>query len=280
MTRNKLYSGTSNYVASAELQEIVYVAITLERPLLVRGEPGTGKTLLATSIAESLALPIITWFIKSTSKAQEGLYTYDTVQRLNDSRFGDGDIRDIRRYIKLGPLGRAFQNEKQTVVLIDEIDKADLEFPNDLLNELDVMEFEILETGDLIKAKQRPIVIITSNAEKELPDAFLRRCIFHYITFPTAELMSKIIAVHHPKVSEKLIAQCLNKFYWLREQTEISKLPSTSELIDWIAALVKGGVDLKVIETEFPFLGTLLKKENDFLQIKKTNRPSWHKKSS
>ncbi len=232
-------------------------------PLLIRGEPGTGKTQLARAIAEDLRHPLYTWHVKSTSKAQDGLYVYDTVQRLNDSRFGTGDVRDIKQYIKLGPLGRAFQSTERCIVLIDEIDKADLEFPNDLLHELDAMSFAIPETGETIKASKRPVIVITSNAEKELPDAFLRRCIFHYISFPQPDEMKRILAVHHPKIEETLLSQCLVRFYWLREQSDIRKKPSTSELIDWIGALLRGGISAQQLEKDLPFLGVLLKKEQD-----------------
>jgi MoxR-like ATPase len=270
MGEAQTFKGTKTYIASAELQEIVNVACDLERPLLIRGEPGTGKTVLARAIAESLQLPLLTWHVKSSSKAQDGLYVYDTVQRLNDSRFGTGDVQDIKKYIKLGPLGKAFQSPQRSIVLIDEIDKADMEFPNDLLHELDAMSFYIAETSETISASKRPIIIITSNAEKELPDAFLRRCIFHYIAFPEAEEMKQILKVHHPLVEAKFISQCLVRFYWLREQAEIRKKPSTSELVDWIGALVRGGIDAKQVEKDLPFLGVLLKKEND-LQTYRNN---------
>ncbi|MEK6607144.1 MAG: MoxR family ATPase [Myxococcota bacterium] len=268
IVRNE-FRGTESYIASQELQGAVNVAMALARPLLVRGEPGTGKTLLARAIAEGLGLDLITWHVKSTSKAHDGLYVYDTVQRLNDSRFGDGQVSDIRKYIKLGPLGRAFASEELLVLLIDEVDKADMEFPNDLLHELDAMSFDIVETGDTVKAKKRPIVIITSNAEKELPDAFLRRCIFHYIAFPETELMREIVRVHHPKLDDELLAQCLVRFYWVRDQAEIRKRPSTSELIDWIGALLHGGIDREKLERELPFVGVLLKKEGDVEAIRK-----------
>jgi MoxR-like ATPase len=257
------FSGTDSYLTNDALETAVNCALALERPLLVKGEPGTGKTLLARHVAEGLGLPLDSWHIKSTSKAEDGLYVYDTVQRLNDARFGDGNVRDIRSYIRLGPLGRVFTAQSRQVLLIDEIDKADLEFPNDILREIDEMRFTVLETGDEIVAAQRPMVIITSNNEKELPDAFLRRCVFHFIDFPDVAQMREIIAVHHPKVEQKLIEQVLLKFYWLRDQKELRKRPSTSELIDWITALVRAGVDPARLEAEIPFMGALLKNEQD-----------------
>ena len=257
------FKGTEEYIASGPLIDAVNCAIALERPLLIKGEPGTGKTLLARHVSEGLGMPMESWHIKSTSKAADGLYVYDTIQRLNDARFGDGDVKDIRRYIKLGALGRSFAAEQRHVLLIDEVDKADLEFPNDLLLELDEMRFSITETGDEIAAKQRPIVIITSNNEKELPDAFLRRCVFHFIDFPEPELMRDIVDVHHPHLDATLLDQVLIKFYWLRSQDELRKKPSTSELIDWIAALLRSGATPGQVEQHLPFLGTLLKNEQD-----------------
>lgn len=257
------YAGTADYVASEELCQIVNVALALGRPLLVKGEPGTGKTLLAKSIAEGLSLPLLIWNIKSTTKAKDGLYVYDTVQRLYDSQFGDHNVADIKQYIKLGQLGEAFVSETPVVLLIDEIDKADLEFPNDLLWELDMMNFYIPETGETIAARQRPIVIITSNAEKELPDAFLRRCLFHYIAFPYPELMEKIVRVHFANLEKKLLREALSAFYWLREVPGLQKKPSTSELLDWIQALIIGGVAPERVQAEMPFLGVLLKKNQD-----------------
>ncbi len=257
------FHGTDGYIASRSLVEAVNCSIALERPLLIKGEPGTGKTLLARHVAEGLGMPMESWHIKSTSKATEGLYVYDTLQRLNDARFGDGNVGDISSYIKLGPLGRVFEAEQRHVLLIDEVDKADLEFPNDILRELDEMCFTIMETNTEVVAKQRPVVIITSNNEKELPDAFLRRCVFHFIDFPERELMKEIIAVHHPNLDTKLLDQVLVKFYWLRGQSELRKKPSTAELIDWIAALLRSGISEQQLESHIPFLGSLLKNEQD-----------------
>ena len=257
------FTGTDSYLASAELRDAVNVAIALEKPLLIKGEPGTGKTRLAEAIAQDLGLELLTWNVKSTSKARDGLYVYDTVQRLNDARFDDRDISDISQYIKLGPLGQSFRTSGRRVLLIDEIDKADMEFPNDLLHELDQMSFQIDETGETVTAEHRPIVLITSNNEKELPDAFLRRCVFHFIAFPDKEMMNDIVGVHHPEVEEELVRQVLIAFYWLREQTEIRKRPSTSELIDWIAALRRAGIAAETLQEKLPFLGVLLKREQD-----------------
>lgn len=257
------FRGSDDYIVSDELRNSVNIAIALQKPLLIKGEPGTGKTMLAESIAKSLDMKLIIWNIKSTTKAQEGLYVYDTVQRLYDSQFGESDVSDIKQYIKLGKLGEAFASENQVVLLIDEIDKADLEFPNDLLWELDQMSFYIPETKETITAKTRPIVIITSNAEKELPDAFLRRCIFHYIAFPDSEAMEKIIKVHHPNLDKKLLVQAMESFYAIRNMSNIQKKPSTSELIDWIQALVVGGISPAKIKKELPFMGVLLKKNED-----------------
>jgi MoxR-like ATPase len=258
------FAGTKKYITSPELRHAVNVAVALGRPLLVKGEPGTGKTLLARAIAEDLGMRLISWNVKSTSKAQDGLYVYDTVRRLQDSRFGEHDVSDIRKYIRLGPLGEALAGEERVVLLIDEIDKADLEFPNDLLHELDSMEFTVIETGDRHVARQRPVVIITSNAEKELPDPFLRRCVFHFIEFPDEEMMARIVKVHHPDLAEKLTKQCIARFYWLRGVQGIRKRPSTSELIDWIGALVCAGISADKIASELPFLGALLKRPEDF----------------
>jgi len=258
------FKGSSDYVTSEPLRNAVNVSIALGRPLLIRGEPGTGKTLLSHSIARGLEKDLLIWNVKSTTKAQEGLYVYDTVQRLNDSRFGDKDVSDIKHYIKLGKLGQAFASTEQVVLLIDEVDKADIEFPNDLLNELDEMTFYIPETNETISATHRPITVITSNAEKELPDAFLRRCIFHYIEFPAPELMEEIVRVHFPDIKSNLLREALKAFYSLREIDEFRKKPSTSELIDWIRALIVSGVTQDDVSKEMHFLGTLLKKETDY----------------
>ena len=266
---NDTFQGTKSYVASPELLGAVNIAGALQKPLLVKGEPGTGKTMLAQAVAEALGKKLIVWSVKSTTKAQDGLYVYDVVQRLYDSQFGNAGVDDIAKYIKLGKLGEAFSADEQVVLLIDEIDKADLEFPNDLLWELDRMEFYIPETKETVKAKHRPIVIITSNAEKELPDAFLRRCIFHYIAFPDPEQMEKIVRVHFNDLDETLLRQAMEAFYFLRSIDSIEKKPSTSELVDWIRALELSGIDPERIRREIPFAGVLLKKDKDVVAMER-----------
>ena len=256
------------YILSPELRRIVEAARILERPLLLKGEPGTGKTSLAYALAEMLGYDLLTWQVKSSTRAQDGLYTYDTVQRLNDARFGSGDVGDIKRYIKLGPLGQAFSADKPVVLLIDEIDKADLEFPNDLLHEIDVMDFVVIETNERIKAKHRPLIIITSNAERELPDAFLRRCLFHYIEFPDVQQMSEILMVHYPDLGDALLKNAMDKFFALRQIPGVRKKPSTSELIDWIRVLVAEKTDPNLIQ-EIRDLGILLKKDTDINRVQK-----------
>ena len=269
---NQAFTGSSHYVASEDLMNTVNIAMTLQKPLLIKGEPGTGKTMLAQAVAEALGKKLIIWNVKSTTKAQDGLYVYDVVQRLYDSQFGNEGVDDIAKYIKLGKLGEAFQADEQVVLLIDEVDKADLEFPNDLLWELDQMEFYIPETKETVRAKQRPIVIITSNAEKELPDAFLRRCVFHYIEFPDQQQMEAILRVHFDKLDEELVRQALAAFYWVRDLRGIEKKPSTSELVDWLRAMVAGGVDPDRITREIPFAGVLLKKDKDLQTLQRNKR--------
>lgn len=264
--KSSRYQGTQDYVASEDLQQVVNVSLAIGRPLLLKGEPGTGKTLLAASIAESLDRPLLRWNIKSTTKAVDGLYVYDTVQRLNDSRFGGGNVSDIKHYIKLGKLGQAFTADQPVVLLIDEIDKADLEFPNDLLAEIDELRFYIPETDEEISARHRPMVVITSNSEKELPDPFLRRCVFHFIEFPDEAMMSKIVKVHFPDLEQELMRAAIQKFYEVRRLPNLKKAPSTSELIDWVHALLAMGMDGKKILEEAPMIGVLLKNEQDVLK--------------
>ncbi|MCH4095782.1 MAG: MoxR family ATPase [Acidaminococcus provencensis] len=259
----KEFKGTFTYIASEDLLRSVNIAAALGKPLLVKGEPGTGKTVLAEEVAKALELPLYIWSIKSTTKAQDGLYLYDAVQRLYDSQFGTAGVDDISRYIHLGKLGEAFQSQKQAVLLIDEIDKADLEFPNDLLWELDKMEFYIPETKETVKAIHKPIVIITSNAEKELPDAFLRRCIFHYIAFPEPDTMREIVLAKFPTLAEDLLESATAAFYKLRKLPDINKKPSTAELLDWIQALLIGGVPADKLNEKLPYIGVLLKKTED-----------------
>jgi len=244
------FTGTESYVATNDLMVAVNAAVTLERPLLVKGEPGTGKTVLAIEVAKALGAPLLTWHIKSTTKAQQGLYEYDAVSRLRDGQLGEERVRDIRNYIKKGKLWDAFTGDQRPVLLIDEIDKADIEFPNDLLLELDRMEFFVYETGETIRAVNRPIVIITSNNEKELPDAFLRRCFFHYIRFPDRETMEKIVEVHYPGVQKTLVRDAMNVFYELRETPGLKKKPSTSELLDWLKLLMVEDLPPEALRTK------------------------------
>ena len=262
------FTGTGDYVATDDLMVAVNAAITLERPLLVKGEPGTGKTELARQVAQGLDLPIIEWNVKSTTKAQQGLYEYDAVSRLRDSQLGDEKVHDVANYIKRGKLWEAFTASEKTVLLIDEIDKADIEFPNDLLQELDRMEFHVYETGETVKAEIRPIVIITSNNEKELPDAFLRRCFFHYISFPDEQTMRKIIDVHHPGIKSSLVSEALSQFFEIRETRGLKKKPSTSEVLDWLKLLLADDLDAGDLKRDgknaLPKLhGALLKNEQD-----------------
>ncbi|MGB1402689.1 MAG: AAA family ATPase, partial [Porticoccaceae bacterium] len=263
------FTGTDNYVATEELQMAVNAAVTLQRPLLIKGEPGTGKTLLAEEVAKSLGMPLLSWHIKSTTKAQQGLYEYDAVSRLRDSQLGSDKVHDIGNYIKRGKLWEAFTADQQVVLLIDEIDKADIEFPNDLLLELDKMEFHVYETGETIKAVQRPIVIITSNNEKELPDAFLRRCFFHFINFPDRSTMQRIIDVHFPKIKKKLVDEALDIFFDVRKIPGLKKKPSTSELVDWLKLVMSDDIPEDILTNRDPtkaippLYGALLKNEQD-----------------
>ena len=262
------FTGTETYVATDDLTVAVNAAVTLERPLLVKGEPGTGKTELARQVAASLGLPIIEWHVKSTTRAQQGLYEYDAVSRLRDSQLGDERVNDVRNYIRRGKLWEAFERDDRCVLLIDEIDKADIEFPNDLLQELDRMEFHVYETGETVRAQRRPIVIITSNNEKELPDAFLRRCFFHYISFPDMETMRRIVDVHFPDIRESLLTAALTRFYEIRDMSGLKKKPSTSEVLDWLKLLL--AEDLTAEDLRAPgkdalprLHGALLKNEQD-----------------
>ena len=263
------FEGTKNYIATEDLRIAVNAAITLERPLLIKGEPGTGKTVLAEEISKALKMPLITWHIKSTTKAQQGLYEYDAITRLRDSQLGDEKVKEIKNYIKRGKLWDSFESDERPILLIDEIDKADIEFPNDLLQELDRMEFYVYETNETIKAVKRPVVIITSNNEKELPDAFLRRCFFHYISFPDTKTMEKIVDVHYPKIKAKLVSESLKVFYELRDVPGIKKKLSTSELLDWLKLLMNEDIKPEMLREKNsnnlipPLHGALLKNEQD-----------------
>ncbi len=269
MTSPKRFEGSQNYVATGDLQLAVNAAITLQRPLLIKGEPGTGKTMLAEEVAAALGMPLLQWHIKSTTKAQQGLYEYDAVSRLRDSQLGDEKVKSIENYIIKGVLWQAFTAEKQVVLLIDEIDKADIEFPNDLLRELDRMEFYVYETREHIKAKIRPVVMITSNNEKELPDAFLRRCFFHYIKFPDKDTMQKIVDVHFPGLKKELLKEALEVFFQMRDLPGLKKKPSTSELLDWLKLLLAEDIPAEVLKSKDnktvvpPLAGALLKNEQD-----------------
>lgn len=262
------FQGTKDYVATDDLKIAVNAAVTLERPLLVKGEPGTGKTELARQVSDALGLRMIEWNIKSTTRAQQGLYEYDAVSRLRDSQLGDKRVHDVKNYIRKGKLWQAFDADEKVVLLIDEIDKADIEFPNDLLQELDKMEFFVYETGETIRARQRPIVIITSNNEKELPDAFLRRCFFHYIRFPEIETLKQIVEVHHPGIKQQLLTTALTQFYEIREQQGLKKKPSTSEVLDWLKLLLAEDMEAEDLAKDGPnalpkLHGALLKNEQD-----------------
>ena len=263
------FDGTEKYIATEDLRVAVNAALTLERPLLIKGEPGTGKTVLAEEVSAALGMRLITWHIKSTTKAQQGLYEYDAITRLRDSQLGDERVKDVKNYINKGKLWEAFEQEERVVLLIDEIDKADIEFPNDLLQELDRMEFFVYETGETIKATKRPLVIITSNNEKELPDAFLRRCFFHYIAFPDADTMQQIVNVHYPDIKERLVKNALGSFYEVRDVPGLKKKPSTSELLDWLKLLMNEDIDPETLRENDagklipPLHGALIKNEQD-----------------
>ena len=263
------FEGTETYIATEDLRVAVNAALTLERPLLIKGEPGTGKTVLAEEVSAALGMKLITWHIKSTTKAQQGLYEYDAITRLRDSQLGDERVKDVKNYINKGKLWEAFEQDERVVLLIDEIDKADIEFPNDLLQELDRMEFFVYETGETIKATKRPLVIITSNNEKELPDAFLRRCFFHYIAFPDADTMQQIVNVHYPDIKERLVKNALGSFYEVRDVPGLKKKPSTSELLDWLKLLMNEDIDPETLRENDagklipPLHGALIKNEQD-----------------
>tara|TARA_X000000950_G_scaffold198419_1_gene238984 strand:- start:358 stop:1221 length:864 start_codon:yes stop_codon:yes gene_type:complete len=263
------FEGTEKYIATEDLRVAVNAALTLERPLLIKGEPGTGKTVLAEEVSAALGMKLITWHIKSTTKAQQGLYEYDAITRLRDSQLGDERVKDVKNYINKGKLWEAFEQDERVVLLIDEIDKADIEFPNDLLQELDRMEFFVYETGETIKAAKRPLVIITSNNEKELPDAFLRRCFFHYISFPDADTMQQIVNVHYPDIKERLVKNALGSFYEVRDVPGLKKKPSTSELLDWLKLLMNEDIDPETLREQDagklipPLHGALIKNEQD-----------------
>ena len=263
------FEGTEKYIATEDLRVAVNAALTLERPLLIKGEPGTGKTVLAEEVSAALGMKLITWHIKSTTKAQQGLYEYDAITRLRDSQLGDERVKDVKNYVNKGKLWEAFEQDERVVLLIDEIDKADIEFPNDLLQELDRMEFFVYETGETIKATKRPLVIITSNNEKELPDAFLRRCFFHYIAFPDADTMQQIVSVHYPDIKERLVKNALGSFYEVRDVPGLKKKPSTSELLDWLKLLMNEDIDPETLRENDagklipPLHGALIKNEQD-----------------
>jgi MoxR-like ATPase len=270
MNLKQSFQSTANYVATDDLRLAVNAALSLQRPLLIKGEPGTGKTMLAEEVAKYLERPLLEWHIKSTTKAQQGLYEYDAVSRLRDSQLGDERVRDIANYIRPGVLWQAFESEMPTVVLIDEIDKADIEFPNDLLRELDQMEFHVYETAQTIEAKHRPLVIITSNNEKDLPDAFLRRCFFHYIEFPDTDTLKQIVAVHYPDIDKELVASAMNRFFELRDIPGLKKKPSTSEFLDWLALLSASNITYQSLDKgDLLLTGALIKNEQDMALVER-----------